>query len=265
MGYVQANGIRLYYEQHGEGEDLVLIYGLGGHSGGWRLQVPAFSKHFKVTVFDNRGAGRSDAPDEPYTVQQMAADTVSLLDALEIDRAHIMGMSMGGLIAQEMAINYPDRVNHLVLACTRARASEVRQFGGEAFADCIRRGMDRSAVTLLRMPWVMTPAFMADERKVLNYLEFVQREPYPMKPHAYLRQSAAAVEANTIDRLNMIKSPTLVLVGAEDILTPVHESEIVANGIPASILKVLTRGGHGFLAEYYQEFNEAVLEFLLAK
>src|SRR5512143_2372826 len=104
MPYANANGVRLYYEQAGVGQDLLLIMGLGAHSGAWALQRPAFERHFRVTVFDNRGSGRSDAPDEPCSIAQMADDASALLASLGIARAHIVGASMGGMIAQELAL-----------------------------------------------------------------------------------------------------------------------------------------------------------------
>jgi 3-oxoadipate enol-lactonase len=125
-------------------------------------------------------------------------------------------------------------------------------------------GMDRDSLRLLTMPWGMSAAFMSDEHKVLQALEMARQDPYPITQHGYVRQHAAVMAHDTTDRLGQIKAPTLVLVGAEDIMTPVSESRALAEAIPGSTLRILPRGGHGFTAEYPEEFNAAALEFLLS-
>lgn len=262
MPKVQANGIEMYYEQHGSGPDVVLIMGLGAHAGAWALQTPALAEYFRVTVFDNRGAGRSSAPDEPYSIRGMADDAAALMEAIGIARAHVVGASMGGMIAQELAINHPRRVDRLVLACTRARAGEVRRILAPAQAALYEAEMDPVQRAVLMMPWSMTSAFTSEPEKVLASLELRRQDQYPIAPHAYRRQQAAVIDFDTLDRLDRITAPTLVLVGAEDILTPVAESVQLSEGIPNAHLRVLPRGGHGFFAEYSQDVNRALIDFL---
>ena len=265
MPTIRANGIDIYYEQHGAGPDLVLIMGLGAHLGAWALQTPAFARHFRVTLFDNRGAGRTSAPDAPYSILGMADDTAALMDELGIARAHIAGASMGGMIAQELAINRPERVDRLVLACTRARAGEGRHLLAPAQAALYDLEIDGVQRALLTMPWSYTAAFMSEPRRVLAAVELRRKDPYPIQSHAYHRQQAAVMAHDTLDRLHGIAAPTLVLVAAEDILTPVDESAELARAIPGARLKVLPRGGHAFFAEYAQDFNRAVIDFLTAR
>lgn len=265
MPSIHANGIEMYYEQHGSGPDVLLIMGLGAHSGAWALQTPQFARSFRVTVFDNRGAGRSSAPDEPYSMAGMADDTAALMTALAIPRAHIVGASMGGMIGQELAINHPERVDRLVLACTRARAGAVRHLLAPAQAALYEFDLDPSQRSVLSMPWAYTSAFLADARRVMEAVALGKKNPYPVQKHAYLRQQAAVMAHDTVARLGRISGPALVLVGAEDILTPVDESSELARGIPGARLKVLPRGGHAFFAEYPAEVNRAVLDFLSAE
>ena len=262
MLHIHVNGLDLYCEQHGSGPDLLLIMGLGAHSGAWALQTPVFATQFRVTVFDNRGAGRSAAPDEPYSIRGMADDTAALMAALGITRAHVVGVSMGGMIAQELAINHPERVERLVIACSRARTGELRRVLAPAQAALFDTAVEPAQRALLGMPWSFTAAFMSEPRRVLAALEQRRHDPYPVQPHAYRRQQDAVMAHDTLDRLGRITAPTLVLVGAEDILTPVAESVEIARGIPGAQLTVLPRGGHGFAAEYAADFNRAVLDFL---
>jgi pimeloyl-ACP methyl ester carboxylesterase len=262
MPTVRANGIDIYYDQRGEGDDLVLIMGLGAHAGAWVLNAPAFATRFRVTTFDNRGAGRTSAPDEPYSIRQMADDTAALLGELGIRRAHVVGASMGGMVAQELAINYPEVVNRLVIACSRARTSPLRKLVSVAQRALWEAGIPREAIAAIQQPWGSTSAILQDERKPLERLELAAKDPHPIQKHAYLRQLDATMAHDAYDRLVSVAAPTLVLVGAEDILTPPHENEEIARQIPGAQLRILPRGGHGFSAEYPDEFNRAVLEFL---
>src|SRR4030042_6341962 len=120
MPIATANGIQINYKVEGQGDPLVMIMGLGSPRGGWSSQAPFFKKYFQVVIFDNRGVGKSEKPEGPYSTRMMADDAIKLMDHLGIKKARVLGASMGGMIAQELAINYPERVSKLVLACTFA-------------------------------------------------------------------------------------------------------------------------------------------------
>jgi len=263
MAMITANGIQIFHKQHGEtGDWLLLIAGLGGHSGSFAAQIPAFAEHFRVLRFDNRGAGRTDAPDETYSMRQMADDAAALLATLGIEKAHVLGVSMGGMIAQELAINHPDRVDKLVMACTRARPTGARRLAAEVQRVTRLADLDAREREAYGMPWGMTASFMQDQRRVDDRIELAAKDPYPVQPHAYIRQLEATMAHDTLDRLHQIRAETLVLAGAEDILTPPWESEALVERIPNATLRVLPRGGHGFSAEYPAEFNAAAIQFL---
>jgi 3-oxoadipate enol-lactonase len=265
MAMTSVNGLEMFYKWHGDaGEPLVLIAGLGGHSGSFAFQIPALSERFRVLRFDNRGAGRTSAPDEPYSMRQMAADTAALLDTLGVERAHMLGVSMGGMIAQELAINHPAKVDRLVLACTRARPTGARRMAAEVQRVTRLAALGPAEREAYGMPWGRTATFMQDQARVDAAIALAAKDPYPMQAHAYIRQLDATMAHDTLDRLHRIEAETLVLVGAEDILTPPWESEALVERIPKATLEVLPRGGHGFVAEYADEFNAAVMAFLMS-
>ena len=151
--------------------------------------------------FDNRGAGQDSAPDEPYSMRQMADDAAALLGALGIEKAHVLGVSMGGMIAQELAINHPDRVDKLVLACTRAKPTGARRLAAEVQRVTRLADLGPREREAYGMPWGMTATFMQDQRRVDERIELAAEDPYPMQAHAYIRQLEATMAHDTLDRL----------------------------------------------------------------
>jgi 3-oxoadipate enol-lactonase len=262
MPTVERNGAEIYYEEQGQGEPLLLIMGLAGHLMQWIFQVPVLAQRFRVITFDNRGAGRTKTPPGEFTIRQMADDAAALLDHLGIERAHVVGWSMGGMIAQELTLNYPQKVNRLVLLASLGRlkpwAVPFQTFSQQAR----ERDLDRIGLALAVMPWLYTAAFMTDEQKVAGALSLVPMDPYPISAAGFAGQAAAIRGQDSLDRLGQITAPTLVLVGAEDILTPPYYSRELAERIPGARLQILERGGHGMSIEYPLETNQALLAFL---
>ena len=262
MTTVKVGDINMYYEVHGEGEPLLLIMGLGSDLTSWIFQIPEFSKKYRVIVFDNRGVGRTDAPDTPYSIDMMADDTAGLLDALSIEKAHVLGVSMGGMIAQELAIKHPQRVKRLILATTAAGSYSWATHVLGTTLKLAEEGVRPDTLTELRVSYLFTDKFFENSELVQIVVNTMLANPYPQPTYAYARQFAAATAHNTRDRLGQITAPTLVLVGKEDILLPVKLSEELAAGIPNAQLVVLEGGGHGFSVEIADKFNRAVLDFL---
>jgi pimeloyl-ACP methyl ester carboxylesterase len=260
--HVQANGISIYYESQGEGEPLLLIAGLGATHHLWELQVPSFARWYRVVTFDNRGAGDTDKPSEPYSVALFADDTAALMDALDIARAHVYGQSMGGLIAQEFALRHPRRLRCLVLGCTT--------FGGPNSV----LPSPQAAALLSGMPNL--PEDQAVERVLeLFYSDRYRREhpdearqriqsyfPLRTSPDAYARQLVACLTFDAYDRLPQIAAPTLVINGADDALIPPENSRIMAQRIPAAELVLLPEVGHLYFHEVPEEADPAVADFL---
>ena len=260
MPLIQAGDVNIYYEVHGQGKPLVLLMGLGCHSGLWIYQVPVFSQHFQVITMDNRGVGRSDKPAGDYSIEMMADDTANLLKALAIPKAHILGMSMGGAIAQRFALRYPQMVDKLLLACTFSGQTPYGIMMMKLWED-IARGAGMGAVTQLLLLQSFTPrGFLEQPQVVAEIQEIFARHPQPVA--AYVSQNHACQKHNTNGELPQIKAPTLGLVGDRDIQTPVASVKFITEKISGAILKVIPRCGHGFMWEAAEQFNEAVLEFL---
>jgi pimeloyl-ACP methyl ester carboxylesterase len=253
-----VNGIDLYYEEHGSGPPLLVIPGLSQTG----FTIPALEPHFRIITRDYRGAGRSSAPPGRYTTRLLADDAAALLAYLGIDRAHVFGLSLGGAIAQELALAYPERVDHLVLNGTFARPNHaVFDPRLTLFVQAYEKQIDPVAFNLWLMGWIFTPAFMRQPELVASA---VGPDPYPAPAHGMEAQAAAAKAHDSLDRLSQISAPTLVLVGADDIVAPVPYAQALAAGIPGAKLQVLPQGGHAVLFEYADAASQALLEFLSA-
>ena len=266
MPTVSLRDVNLYYESHGDGDPLLMIMGLGGSALAWEpALVAGLARSLRTIVYDNRGTGRSDQPDEVYSIDGLAADAAALLDALGIERAHIFGVSMGGMIAQEFALHYPARVQTLTLGCTTAGGRNAVAAPPAAMAD-----PDRAARRPLRRrphpPRVAanyTAAYLQSHRAELEQA-IVRVLTHPTPAHAYKRQLAATFKFNTYDRLPEIKAPTLVITGADDALLPARNSEIIAERIPGAQLKLVPNASHMFFNQEREAFVAALLPFLEA-
>ena len=264
MATIQANGIDIYYEEHGSGDPLLLIMGWGGNAASWRPQLSGLAERFRVIVFDNRGVGRTSAPDRPYSIPQMAHDTVELLDALEIPRAHVFGISMGGMIAQEMAIEHPGRIDKLILGCTTPggnRAAGVARLHSDVSAFREQNGqhdLEWFSEFLLRL-WTqeaMTKSATEMQDFVFSLIRF------PPTTHGLTHQAAAVLEHDTHDRLSAIVHETLVMTGDDDLLIDPQNSVILAKKIPNAQLLVFEGLRHAFHLEKPKLTNRAIIEFL---
>lgn len=265
-GTVPANGQELYYEVHGDGPPLVLVMGIGYDSSLWGLaQVPALSTQFQVVIVDNRDAGRSSQARRPYTIADMADDLAGLLDALEVQRSHLLGLSMGGMIVQEFALRHADRVDRLVIsgsgaAPARSAVDPIRIWSwvkahdasGEVFG-----GQQLSALFSTR--------FVRNHKAVRDITALLASNPYPMSPEAYGRQADAYLRYDALDRLSAITASTLVVVGEQDLLTPPWIAREVADAIPGARFEILRGEGssHVVPIERPDEFNGLVSAFLL--
>lgn len=263
MARLRCNGVELRVEEVGAGPPLLLIMGLGASLETWIAQREAFAKRHRVILFDNRGAGGSESPPPPWTVPDMAADAIGVLDALGIARAHVLGVSMGGMVAQEMAIQWPTRIDRLVVAVSFARPDPLRR----AFLLFRRwarlQGADLVQEGVANLPWLVSPQVLNDAERLEQILAVVGTMPL-MAAEAYAHQVDAILQHDTLSRLDRVRAPTLVLAAAEDVLTPVSLSREIAAAIEGALLHILPRGNHAVQIEDPDAFNAAVLDFLAA-
>jgi 3-oxoadipate enol-lactonase len=264
-GRVRANGQELYFEVHGAGPPLVLIMGIGYDATLWTLgQVPALSEIFQVVIFDNRDAGRSSTATGPYTTADMADDVAALMDTLDIEWAHLLGLSMGGMIAQEFALRHARRLRRLVLsgcgaAPARAVFDPIRTWNWAKTSDKTGEVFAGEQFT-----WLFSQAFLRNKDAVQQTISLLTSNPNPIGPEAYNRQAQAYLRHDALDRLAGVKSPTLVIVGEQDLLTPPWICREVADRIPGARFEMITGDGssHVVPIERPHEFNRLVTAFL---
>ncbi len=266
MPKASVNGLSIDYIVEGQGEPLFLIMGFAGPKILWLSQRRAFRKHYQVVIYDNRGAGRSSKPPGPYTMQMMADDAVGLMDHLGIERAHVLGASMGGMIAQHIALSYPDRVRKLILACTFAR----RDADGGRTSEWMKRvGLrddatndELRAIDLRRIGPAYSLAFngrlagmvAGPLMRLLGGL---------LATEGARAQFEAMLDHDTLDQLHTIQTPTLVIVGDADRLHRCNASDAIASRMPNARLVKVEGGSHIFFIGKRDRFNREVLGFLL--
>jgi 3-oxoadipate enol-lactonase len=264
-GTVRANGQELYYEIHGDGPPLVLVMGIGYDSSLWTLQqVPVLSTRFRVVLLDNRDAGRSSRADHPYTIADMADDVLGALDALDIERTHLLGLSMGSMIGMEFALRHSERLDRLVLAGP-AGAPARSAVDPISIWNWVKANDPAGAVFgAQQFTWLFSSAFLRNEQAVQETGALLASNPNPVQPEAYDRQARAYLQFDALDRLDAITAPTLVIVGEQDLLTPPWIASEVASGIPGARFEIVTGDGssHVMPLERPDDFNRLVMTFL---
>jgi pimeloyl-ACP methyl ester carboxylesterase len=265
MPTTQAGDIQINYDVRGEGDPLIMINGFGGSSAGWRPDfVEGLARSFRVITLDNRGTGRSGQPDGPVSIARMADDAVAVLDALGIDRAHVLGISMGGMIAQEVALRHPERVIGLVLGCTNCGAPISIAAAQETVALLvIPEGMDPRDAARRGWDAGYTPEFITAN---LDFLEsMLDRTLANPTPIATRNRQMEAIRAwSSHERLHQLAIPTLIITGDRDILVPPENSRILHKRIAGSRLHIIPDAAHVFPSSHPEESIEAVTTFLRA-
>ena len=256
------NDITLYYEQHGLGDDLILIGGLTSDHQVWKSALRELSKHFRVLIFDNRGAGQSSAPDYPYTMEMMANDTLQLMNALHISRAHIVGHSMGGGIAQQLALIAPEQINKLILVCSRTQPNALANMVFEMRNQLIQHHFSELDVAKYMMPFLFGDTFLNNPVLVKGFLQWTVKNPFPQTAHGYQHQMHAVTTRDFSSQLPRITTPTLVIAGEEDVLMRPKQADMVSKSLKNGSFITIADCAHMPHVEKSSEFVGIVTEFL---
>lgn len=257
-----ADGTRIHYRVTGrsDGEPLLMLQGLGADSRGWTFQRRALAGGYRLVLVDNRGVGRSDRPEGPYDLEEMAADAVAVLDDLGIEQAHVMGASMGGVLTQILGVRHPERVRSMVLACTACRHHPWRIELLEEWREvAATEGM--GGVSQVAARWLVGARML---RRVRGVLDLVAPIALNVPAESFVAQIDAILSLSDDVRFELasVSVPTLVLVGSQDVLTPLGDSEEIAGLVPGAELAILRGGAHGFMVEQAGTFNRTVRGFL---
>jgi 3-oxoadipate enol-lactonase len=256
------DGVTIHYDVFGkrDGPPLLLVQGLGTDSRGWALQRLAFGRRYRCYALDNRGTGRSDRPAGPYSLDRMALDALAVLDAEGVERAHVVGASMGGVIAQIIGVLHPERTRSLVLACTACRHHEWRRELLSEWADAVDEG-GMAALGDEALEWLVGPRL---RKRFGIWLNLLARILLQSPPEPFIAQVEAILGATDDLRLELctVRVPTLVVTGSQDSLTPVGDAEELAELIPHARLEVISGAAHGLMVEAPNGFNDTVLRFL---
>lgn len=262
MPKARIGDLQVYYELDGDGVPVVLLAGLTCDHTAWAPQLTDFrAAGLRCLAFDNRDVGQTDQSARPYTIRDFAADTVGLMDELDLPAAHIVGESMGGMIAQEMAIAYPQRVRSITLVCTAAATDAALGEVLRAWQN-LRPPVSPVELTLTISPWLFTYRFYQQPEALQSILQLVRDNPFPQTAAGFRRQCEAILGHDARSRLHAARAPAHVIVGSEDVLTPPRCARELAELIPGAQLTEIPAAGHGVFWEAVPAFNRAVVEFI---
>jgi pimeloyl-ACP methyl ester carboxylesterase len=260
MAFVENQGIKIYWDEQGQGAPILLIMGLGYPSSLWHRARPYLAKRYRTVAFDNRGVGLSDVPPGPYSIATMASDAAAVLDAAGVDDAHIFGISMGGMIAQEFALQYLKRTRSLILGCTSAGGPSAVRAESKVADILMMRGMTLEQAREAILPYVYDAA--TPREKIEEDLSLRRRWLPSLEGYRAQLQGILAWEAYS--RIAQITAPTLVIHGKSDALVPPGNGELIAGRIPGSKLVLLEHASHLFLTDQTEAARKEILGFLLS-
>ncbi len=259
MAFVQNQGARIYWDEQGHGAPVLLIMGLGYPSYMWHRTRSVLTTRYQTIAFDNRGIGRSDVPPCPYSISVMASDAAAVLDAAGVESAHAFGVSMGGMIAQEFALQHPKRVRSLILGCTAAGGPTAVRAERDATQMLMARAtMSPEQAAEAAVPFIYdaaTPREKIDE-------DLAIRRPWLPSPEAYAAQLQGVLAWEAYSRLPGINRPTLLIHGESDRLVPPGNARLIAEHIPGAKLVMIPHAGHIFLTDQTDVAHRLILEFL---
>lgn len=261
MPFVENLGARIYWDEEGNGAPLLLIMGLGWTSHAWHRSRSILTEKYRTIALDNRGVGQSEAPAGPYSIVQMASDAAAVLNAARVNTAHIFGVSMGGMIAQEFALQYPNKVRSLILGCTAGGGPQAVRAEAAALQVLMTRGQDPDAFAKAMIPFIYDPGTLPGRIEEDTAL---RRKWYP-PGEAYFAQLQAITAWEAYSRLAYISAPTLVIHGENDRLVPPENARLIAGRIPGAKLIIIPGASHIFTTDQPDLAHAAILDFLGAQ
>jgi 3-oxoadipate enol-lactonase len=263
MPHADLNGFRIHYDVHGQGEPLLCVHGLGCDRRAWALQIQPFSERYQAVFFDNRDVGESSLASADYTTAEMAQDVLALADHLELETFHLLGISLGGMISQQVALAAPERVRTLTLAVTHGGVQKAGRLRGRLLGSYARHlPVEDQVDNLLYLCY--TEAFFENDELVDFMRTALLENPHPQPAEAFARQAAAGAHHDVRDRLGELTMPVHVIGAERDLMIPVWKSTELASLIPGAKLTIIDAQGHGVMWEAAEKFNSAVTEFLTA-
>jgi 3-oxoadipate enol-lactonase len=258
MAFAENRGARIYWDEEGQGEPVLLVMGLGYTAHMWYRLRPHFAAHYRTLAFDNRGVGRSDVPPGPYSIELMASDAAAVLDAAGVNSVHVLGVSMGGMIAQEFALLYPQRVRSLILGCTSAGGPTAVRAEPAAIVVLKARDMTPEQLAAAAVQFIYDPA---TPRELIDE-DLAVRRPWFPRPEGYAAQLQAIFSWEAYSRLPQITAPTLVIHGQSDRLVPPENAKLIADRIPGATRLMIPHASHLFITDQPEAAHQAILEFL---
>ena len=261
MPHADLNGFEIHYDVHGQGRPLICVHGLACDRRAWALQIGPFSEGFQAVFFDNRDVGQSSQATEDYTTADMAQDVLALADHLELESFHLLGVSLGGMVSQQVALTAPERVRTLTLAITHGGVQKAGRLRGKLLGAYARHLPREDQIDNL-LYLCYTEAFFEDDAMVEFMRTALLENPYPQAPEAFARQAWAGAQHDVRDRLGELAMPVHVIGAERDLMIPVWKSTELASLIPDAKLTIIEGQGHGVLWEAADRFNAAVTEFL---
>jgi 3-oxoadipate enol-lactonase len=254
--FVRGEQHAIYFEEIGSGSPLILLCGISADLSVWKFLAAELSPHFRVIMLDNRGVGRTQTPDAPFTVADMAEDVRALMDHLGVESAHVLGWSMGGIIAQTLALTHPQRVKKLVLVGSFAEADGLLREAIGTWANMQRSNLPYEQIAR-HVAWLNYSPALANKPVYEKFIQSIIDNPYRQSVTGFVRQAEALVSFRASPELGRLSVPTAVLVGRDDKLAPPHLSEHLVQTIPGATLQVLP-GAHAGFIEYPQQYAQAV-------
>jgi 3-oxoadipate enol-lactonase len=261
MPFAENNGVKIYWEEEGSGDPILLVMGLGWPSYMWYRTKPLLVKRYRTITLDNRGAGRSDVPVGPYPIALMASDAAAVLDAAGVESAHLYGVSMGGMIAQEFALQYPKRVKSLILGCTAAGGPESKRAEPEVLEVLTRQGMTSEEAARAINPYIYDKGTL--QSRIEEDMKI--RLQWTAPSEGYLAQLQGIILWEAYSRIAKIAAPTLVVHGETDQLVPAENGRLIAQRISGSKLVMIPQASHIFSTDQPDAAHKQVLEFLSAQ